>query len=334
MDAPYLLFIGNETDALDAKTASGVAYWRPNDCVGQLRSDNKCVDLGVPDMSLADGKKAGAKTLLIGIANEGGFIPDSWIPVFIEALEQGYNLASGLHARLHDIPALKILADEKSLKLYDVRTPQNDIPIGTGIPRSGKRLLTVGTDCAVGKMFTVLALEKEMKQRGLNADFRATGQTGIFIAGKGVPIDAVVSDFIAGAAEYISPAADDDHWDLIEGQGSLYHPSYAGVTLGLVHGSQPDNLILCHRMGQTTIAGHPDYAIPPLEDVIKTYEAAAQLTNKNARVVGISLVTKGAQAEAALAEIQAYEDRYSLPCFDPVRTGVSKMVDYLETFSA
>lgn len=334
MKPPYLLFLGNETSPGDAKTASGIAYWRPEYCVGQLRTSEDAVDLGIPDMSLVSGRENGATTLVIGIANEGGFIPDEWIPVFIEALNQGYNLASGLHARLHDIKDIKELAAEKGLELYDVRTPQSDIPVGNGEPRSGKRILAVGTDCAVGKMFATLALEKEMRARGMKADFRATGQTGIFITGAGVPIDAVVSDFIAGAAEYIAPAHDDDHWDLIEGQGSLYHPSYAGVTMGLIHGSQPDYMVLCHRHGQTTIDGHPDYAIPPLDEVIKTYEYHARLTNKNARVVGVSLVTKGMEEAAAFDAIKAIEDQFSLPCFDPVRTGVGKMVDALETIDA
>lgn len=331
MNTPYLLFIGTETELTNAKTASGVAFWRPDDCVGQFRSNDDAADLGLKDMTLAEGREAGAKTLLIGIANEGGHIPDEWIPVFKQALMLGYDLASGLHARLHDISELSGLARDKGARFYDVRTPPENLPVGTGEPRSGKRLLTVGSDCAIGKMFTVLSLEKEMKARGMNVDFRATGQTGIFITGTGIPIDAVISDFISGAAEYIAPANTPDHWDLIEGQGSLLHPSYAGVTLGLIHGSQPDYMILCHREGQEAILGHEDFVLPPLGEIIRIYEEAARLTNKNAKVIGLSLVTKDLGKIEALTALSAREDELGLPCFDPVRTGVRKMVDVLET---
>ncbi|MBL4836003.1 MAG: NAD-dependent epimerase/dehydratase family protein, partial [Kordiimonadaceae bacterium] len=214
--------------------------------------------------------------------------------------------------------------------LTDVRQPKPAIPVGTGIKRSGKRLLTVGTDCAVGKMYTVLALEKAMRARGMDADFRATGQTGIFIAGNGVPIDAVVADFISGAAEYIAPANNAQHWDLIEGQGSLFHPSYAAVTLGLVHGSQPDMMILCHKAGLVHIDQHRDYMIPQLSECILMYEEAARLTNRNAAVVGLSFNTSTMVEGAAQDYLSAMEKTYGLPCFDPVRTGVERMVDYIQ----
>ena len=185
MEHPFLLFVGDETNMLDAKTATGVAYWRPEICLGQLRFSSDTVDLGLPDLTYAEAAQKGVKTLMIGIANEGGYIPDNWIASLKEALEAGLHIASGLHGRLNDIPELKALADAKGLTLTDVRHSGTDVPVGTGKARTGKRLLTVGTDCAVGKMYATLALEKAMKARGMNADFRATGQTGIFITGKG-----------------------------------------------------------------------------------------------------------------------------------------------------
>ena len=170
---------------------------------------------------------------------------------------------------------------------------------GTGHKRTGQRLLTVGTDCAVGKKYTALAIEKEMRARGVDADFRATGQTGIFISGRGIAVDSVVADFISGAAEWLSPAAAPDHWDVIEGQGSLFHPAYAGVTLGLVHGSQPDAMVLCHDLARTGIADYEGYAIPSYEACFETYLAAARLTNPRARFAGISLNTSQLDEEAA-----------------------------------
>lgn len=327
---PYLLFLGDGTEPLEAKTASGVAYWRPEMCAGQMRVAGGTIDLGLPDLTPAEAAEKGVKTLLVGIANEGGFIPDAWLPALESALEAGLNITSGLHVRLRDIPSLRTLAEQKGLALTDVRTPPADIPVGSGKKRSGKRLLTVGTDCAVGKMYAVLALEKAMKARGMQADFRATGQTGIFIAGSGMPIDAVVSDFVSGAAEQISPANSTDHWDLVEGQGSLFHPSYAAVTLGLIHGSQPDALILCAKEGQLTIDGHPDYKIPTLSECMHRYEDAARLTNPGAMVVGLSFNTAHMEDGAARDYLQKAADTYQMPCFDPVRTGVDTMVDVLE----
>ena len=170
---------------------------------------------------------------------------------------------------------------------------------GTGKKRSGRRVLTVGTDCAVGKKYTALAIEKEMRARGVDADFRATGQTGIFISGRGIAVDSVVSDFVSGAAEWLSPAAAPQHWDVIEGQGSLFHPAYAGVTLGLIHGSQPDALVLCHDLARTGIADYEGYAIPSYEACFEAYLAAARLTNPAARFAGVSLNTSSLDEAAA-----------------------------------
>ncbi|MGB5938334.1 MAG: NAD-dependent epimerase/dehydratase family protein, partial [Rhodanobacter sp.] len=198
-----------------------------------------------------------------------------------------------------------------------------------GRARAGRRLLTVGTDCSVGKMYTTLALERAMRRRGCAADFRATGQTGIFVAGAGVPVDAVVADFISGAVEWISPARDDGGWDLIEGQGSLFHPSYAGVSLGLLHGAQPDALVLCHEPTRRHMRGLPGYPIPELRSCLEANLAAARLTNPTVRAVGVALNTSGMSAPEALAACQRVGELLELPCQDPVTMGVEAIVDHL-----
>ncbi|HTO85177.1 MAG TPA: DUF1611 domain-containing protein, partial [Methylomirabilota bacterium] len=256
-------------------------------------------------------------------------IGESWIGVLKRALELGLDLASGLHKRLSDVPALAEAARKHGRQLFDVRHPTRDFAVGTGKKRPGKRMLTVGTDCSIGKMYTALALEKAMKARGLKADFRATGQTGIFIAGDGVSIDAVVSDFVSGAVEWIAPDNDPDHWDLVEGQGSLFHASYAGVTLGLIHGAQPDALVMCHEPSRPHMRGLPHYKLPDLQTCIDANLASARLTNPNVRCVAISLNTSAQDAAAAERTLRETEQKYGLPTADPVRTGVAKIVDAL-----
>lgn len=323
---PYLLFLG-EGD--QAKTSSGVAYWRPESCAGQLRLPGCSVNLGLPDIAIKDAAQQGVKTLLIGVAPHGGKMPEHWIDIVREALQAGLDVAAGLHTRIRSIPEVRQLADSLGREVFDVRHPDREFKVGGGEPRPGKRLLTVGTDCETGKMFTALALEREMHKRGIRADFRATGQTGIFIAGSGVSVDAVVSDFVSGAAEYLSPPADDDHWDVIEGQGCLLHPAYAGVTLGLVHGSQPQAMVLCHVAGRETLIGFPRYRIPSFARCIEIYEEAASLTSPGARCIGMSINTSKLDEDAAMRFLAAAEQETGLPCVDAVRTGVGRLVDTL-----
>jgi uncharacterized NAD-dependent epimerase/dehydratase family protein len=326
---PYLLFIGDAPDQLAAKTADGIAFWRPEICLGQLRLPGCKADLRIPDMNIEEAAAAGVKTVIVGTTNRGGVLGDGWEGLLVRALELGMDLASGLHHRLSEIPALREAAARHGRQIADVRHPTREFAVGNGIRRPGKRLLTVGTDCSIGKMFTALALEKEMKARGLKAEFRATGQTGIFIAGDGVSIDAVVSDFVSGAVEWLCPANDPDHWDLIEGQGSLFHASYAGVTLGLIHGAQPDALVLCHEPTRKHMRGLPTYPLPALKLCLDRNIAAAQLTNPAVRGVGLAINTAGLDAAAARDYLRQTEDRLGLPCVDPVRTGVGRIVDHL-----
>jgi uncharacterized NAD-dependent epimerase/dehydratase family protein len=326
---PYLLFIGDAPDQLAAKTADGIAFWRPEICKGQLRLPGCKADLHIPDMPLEAAVAAGVKTLIVGTTNRGGVLGEGWEGILVRAMQLGMDLASGLHHRLSDIPALRDAAAKYGRQIADVRHPTREFAVGNGIKRRGKRLLTVGTDCSIGKMFTALALEKEMKARGFKADFRATGQTGIFIAGDGVSIDAVVSDFVSGSVEWLCPANDEDHWDLVEGQGSLFHASYAGVTLGLIHGAQPDALVVCHEPTRPHMRGLPSYKLPDLRLCIDRNVEAAQLTNPAVRCVGVSVNTSAMDAGAARDYLRRTEEELGLPVVDPVRAGVGAIVDRL-----
>lgn len=326
---PYLMFIGDAADQLAAKTAQGVVDWRPEWCLGQFKLPGCNADLGLNNMTLEEAAQAGAKTLVVGVANRGGIISDAWTATLVQAMELGMDIASGLHNRLRDTTAISDAAEANSRSLFDVRHPTRHFSVASGVPRTGKRLLAVGTDCSLGKMYTTLALWKAMQARGMNADFRATGQTGIFIAGDGVSVDAVVADFISGAVEEISPANDPDHWDLVEGQGSLFHPSYAGVSLGLLHGAQASHLIMCHEPNRPHMRGIPHQPLPSLEDCIALNESCARLTSPKAKVVALAFNTSKMNDQDASDCLKAHADKFAMPCVDPVRTGVDPILDIL-----
>ncbi|MFQ5985589.1 MAG: N-acetyltransferase DgcN [Alphaproteobacteria bacterium] len=329
MERPYLLFLGDARDDLAAKSARGIFEWRRDWCLGQYWLDGCRTRLDLPEMRPEEAVAAGAKTLVIGVANAGGFIPDSWVGAIVGALGAGLDVASGLHMRLSDIAPVREAAERHGRRLIEVRQPTREFSVGTGVKRSGKRLLTVGTDCSCGKMYAALALEKEMRARGIAADFRATGQSGIFIAGEGVAIDAVVADFISGAVEWLTPDNSPEHWDLIEGQGALFHPSYAGVSLGLLHGAQPDALVLCHEPTRAHMRGLPDRPLPDLRVTIEANVAAARLTNPAARSVGVGIDTSRLEPTAARKLLESTEDELGLPCVDPMVEGVGRIVDAL-----
>lgn len=318
---PYLLFLGDTTISGYAKTAFGLRDWAGDRCVGEFALAGATVSAGLAPMTPAEARAKGAQSLVIGVANVGGVIPANWIAGLVEALESGLDLVSGMHAKLGDIPELRDAAARLGRRLIDVRTPPAGIAVGTGAKRGGKRLLTVGTDCALGKKYTALSITRGLRARGVDASFRASGQTGIMIAGAGIPMDAVVSDFLSGAAEMLSPDAPAGHWDVIEGQGSIFHPAYAAVSLGLLHGSQPDVFVVCHEPGRTDILGHPGYALPSIEAVIEQTIALGSRTNPAIRCGGVSLNTGALSAEAAEAEIAAHAERLGLPAADPIRGG-------------
>ena len=241
----------------------------------------------------------------------------------------GLDIVCGLHVKLADNPAIIAAAEESGARLIDVRVPPADLPVGTGIKRSGKRLLMVGSDCAIGKKYSALALDQAMREAGMKSTFRATGQTGIMIAGEGIPIDAVVADFISGAAELISPENDPDHWDVIEGQGSLFHPGYSGVSLGLLHGSQPDAFVVCHDATRTTVSGWDHYALPSISECIEMHVIMGRRTSPDIRCVGVSVNTSALPAEQRERYLADLAAETGLPCVDPLIDGCGAIVDYI-----
>lgn len=327
--APYLLFFADIDDPHYAKTGLGLAHWAPERCLAQFRLTDRTVDAGLPDMTPAEAVAAGARSLVVGVANTGGYIGDGWVTSLVEALEAGLDLVSGLHTRLGEVPAIAEAAERTGRRLFDVRHATGGFRTASGQPRTGHRILTVGTDCAIGKKYTALTIANELAARGIPADFRATGQTGILISGRGVAVDAVKADFIAGAAEWLAPANDPDHWDVIEGQGSIYHPAYAGVTVGLVHGSQAEVLVLCHDPSRRHIDGFPRYGYPTLAQAMEDYLRLARLTSPDVRFGGIALNTSRMDEEAAGRVLRETEAEHGLPTFDPIRTGVARFVDAL-----
>lgn len=329
IETPYLLFLGDAPDGLAAKVAQGIKDWRPQYALGQFRMEGCKADLKLADMTLAEAKAAGAKTLVIGVANRGGVISPAWKKVLVAALEEGFDLASGLHNLLRDEPDLVAVAKACGRTLHDVRVPSVKYPIANGDKRTGKRCLAVGTDCSVGKMYTALAMDKEMKARGLKSSFRATGQTGILVTGDGVPLDAVIADFMAGSVEWLTPDNDADHWDHIEGQGSLFHVSFSGVTMALIHGGQPDALILSHEPTRTHMRGLPGYDLPSLELLRDTALPLARVANPAAQVVGVSVNTAALGEDEASSYLEGVEKRMGLPAVDPFRQGASRLVDGL-----
>ena len=326
---PYLLFLGDAPDQLAAKVAQGIKDWRPENAVGQFRMEGCGADVGIQDMTLEEAKAAGAQTLVIGVANRGGVISAAWKEVLMQAIDMGYDLASGLHNLLRDEADLVAAAEAKGAQLHDVRVPSVDYPIANGKKRTGKRCLAVGTDCSVGKMYTGMAMDAEMRKRGMKSTFRPTGQTGILITGEGVPLDAVVADFMAGAVEYLTPDNDEDHWDHIEGQGSLFHVSYSGVTMALVHGGQPDALVLAHEPTRAHMRGLPDYKQPDLADLRDMALALARVANPACQVIGISVNTQHLSDDEFEAYLAKVEDEMGLPTVDPFRQGAGRLVDAL-----
>jgi uncharacterized NAD-dependent epimerase/dehydratase family protein len=326
---PYLLYLGEAQRQTDAKTASGLRDWCRDDVIGEWSHARSTITLGLSRLSPAEAGAKGAGSLVIGVAPVGGQLPAAWLPDLEAAIDAGLDIVSGMHTRLTVFPSLVAKAAARGVTLHDVRHSDERFPAGTGRKRTGMRVATVGTDCALGKKYAALALTRDLKARGAKTTFRATGQTGIMIAGQGIAIDAVVADFIAGAAEVLSPDNEPDHWDVIEGQGALFHPAYAGVTLGLLHGSQPDFLVLCHDPTRQTIEYRPDFPIPPLDEAVRQYLTAARITNRNVRLAGVS-INSSSLDDAAWAAYQAEVGQLlGVPVCDPLRGGMDPIVSVL-----
>lgn len=330
----YLILAEGQFDPELSKTANGAIRYLPERIVGVVdarhagRTVQDVLGFGGPIPvvgSVDEGLRLGPSALLIGIAPLGGQLPDSWRPALRTAIRAGLHVVGGLHFYLGDDPELSALAAERGVRLHDLRRPPRDLPVAAGLARlvEPKVVLTVGSDCAVGKMTAALQIRRALQERGTRVGFAATGQTGILIEGWGIAVDAVVADFIAGAAErLVLQAAEDNDIVLVEGQGSLLHPGYSGVTLGLLHGSMPDAMILCHQPSRRCIeAGGAAYdwvRIPPLVEVAQIYERAIAPLRES-RVIGIALNTWDLSEADALAAIAAAEAETGLPATDPVR---------------
>ncbi len=331
-----------------AKTAIGVLRFSPDQTVAILDSTRAGQDaasaLGLADVgagvpvvaTVAEALAFHPTDLLIGIAPIGGQLPDAWRPTLLQAMEAGLNLISGLHVFLDDDPELHAAAEAHHVTIWDVRRPQPDyaMRIGRGLPhRQGSRTVYfAGSDCNVGKMTGALALDREARGRGWDSVFAATGQTGIMISGVGVPADRVISDFVNGAVEKLVLDLTEQHqWVFVEGQGTLCHPAYSAVTLGLLHGARPDAQILCHEAGRTHINEYPDYPLPSLRGLITVYETAAGWLHP-APVVGVALNTVNLSEDEARAAVEAAAQETGLPATDPVRFGSAALLDALERF--
>lgn len=326
-------------DIFGAKTAVSVIRYRREEVVAVLDRFNTGKDLdsiigignGIPIIgNIEEAVNLKPTMLLIGIAPPGGALPVEWRKHIIDAIGYKLHIVSGLHCHLSDDDEFSQLAREHRVQIMDVRKSPEDIPIGTGKAKETKtlRILTVGSDCNIGKMVTSLEITHAAKKRGINACFVATGQTGIMIEGSGIAIDHVISDFISGAAEKL--VLDRAQYQLlsIEGQGSIVHPAYSGVTLGLLHGSAPQGLILCHQPARKTLRHFTNYPVPPLPYLIELYEELARPI-QHCKVLGISLNCFGMSDHDALQEIQKVEREIKLPATDPIKFGVEKFIDVI-----
>ena len=330
LPAPFQIFLGDEHRKTYVKTGQGLIDWRRADCLAQFRLTENTCRLDLPDMTISEAKQAGVQSLLVGTAQIGGSIPENWLPVFIEAAEHGIHVVAGLHTRLSSVPELVAAAEKGNAQLIDIRVPPNNIPVATGKKRSGKRLLTVGTDCALGKKYTALQLSQDMTEMGMSVEFKATGQTGIMIAGQGLPIDSVVGDFISGAAELLTPDTEGNHWDVIEGQGAIYHPGYGAVSHGLLVGSQPDAFVVCHEAGRECISGWEHYPLPSIGEVIERTISIGRQTNPEIQCVGISVNTSSLNDDERNTYLMDLSSKYQLPCVDPLRHGTRPILIELQ----
>ena len=334
MSTRYLLLAeGSSGDPLYGKTMRGVLRYRLEDVAAILDSTRVGEsENGVPIVgTVEDAVEFGPTTALVGVVTQGGYFPPAWLELLRDCVRRGLDVENGLHVFLADDPALSALAAERGVELRDLRRPPADLSTATGenLSVDATIVLTVGSDCAIGKMTVSCELDLEARRRGLRSVFVPTGQTGMVIAGWGIAVDAVVSDFLAGAAERLVVDGG-NRGDLlwVEGQGSLVHPVYSGVTLGLYHGSAPHLLVLCHEVGRTHVegAGGGPHPIPPLGELVELHERLA-LPARPARVAAVALNTRALGEEEARAAVAAAEEETGLPADDPVRFGAARLVD-------
>jgi uncharacterized NAD-dependent epimerase/dehydratase family protein len=328
------------------KTATGVIKYGQDPIVAVIDRANAGKDVaqalnapfgqGIPVVrDIYEALKLEPDTLLIGVAPTGGDLDPIWREQILAAIEAGLNIVSGLHFFLADDAELSEAANKYGVTIWDVRRVPDKKRVAQLVPhRTGsKTILMVGSDCATGKMSTALELDIEARRRSLDSAFVATGQTGIMISGNGLPVDHIISDFIAGMVEeMVLDFADKHEWVFVEGQGALNHPGYAPVTLGLIHGSNPDAMIFSHIAGLTTVDGYENAPLPSLKRLIQMNEEAISWIRPEppCKVVGIALITHRLNEQEALAEIKRVEEETGLPTNDPMRFGVANLMDALE----
>ena len=329
-----LLAEGHSGDPHFGKTARGVIRYRPEDIVAILDSARAGeTQDGFPVVgSVAEALPYAPTIALVGVATQGGRFPPAWRELLKECIAAGLDLENGLHEFVSEDAELAGLARERGVELRDLRKPPPglNVPTGENLTHNSISILTVGSDCAIGKMTVALELDREARSRGIRSEFVPTGQTGIAIAGWGISVDAVVSDFIAGAAERLVLEAVERGRDVlfVEGQGSLLHPAYSGVTLGLIHGSAPHGYVLCHMAGETIVDGDDRFPIPPLSRLVALHEEISLLPRR-ARVHAIALNTRHLDEGAARRAVDEAEEETGLPADDPVRFGAGRLVDAL-----
>jgi len=330
-----ILAEGRSADPHYGKTARGVIRYRPQDVVAILDSERAegATQDGYPLVrSVEEAVRYEPTTALVGVATQGGRFPPHWRELLKDAIRAGLDLENGLHEFVSDDPELAELGREHGVELRDLRKPPPglNVPTGANLTHGAATVLTVGSDCAIGKMTVSLELDREARRRGLRSEFVPTGQTGIAIAGWGISVDAVISDFIAGAAERLVLEGADRGGELllVEGQGSLLHPFYSGVTLGLIHGSAPHAYVLCHEAGRTEMEDSTGYhPIPPLAELVELHERIS-LKARPARVVAVAVNTRFVEDEHAAREaVAAAEAETGLPADDPVRFGPARLLD-------
>ena len=329
----YLILAeGHSADPHYGKTARGVIRYGPDPVVAILDSQRAgATDEGIPVVgTVNDALCFNPTTALVGVATQGGRFPPAWRQLLTSCIAKGLDVESGLHEFISDDPELAELAGRYGVELRDLRKPPEGITVPTGenLRVSARIVLTVGSDCAIGKKTVAVELDLEARRRGLASVFVPTGQTGIAIAGWGIAIDAVIADYVAGASEWlvVEGARRGGELLFVEGQGSLVHPAYSGVTLGLIHGSTPHLFVLCHRAGADEIEGYPGHRLPSLGELVELHERVA-LPARPARVAAVALNTAGLDDEAAVEAIRTAEAETGLPADDPVRFGAGGLLD-------
>jgi uncharacterized NAD-dependent epimerase/dehydratase family protein len=329
-----ILAEGRSSDPHYGKTAFGVLRYRPEQVVAILDSSRAGAERdGFPVVgTVAEAMRFAPTVALVGVATQGGRFPPAWRELLRDAIAAGLDVENGLHEFVTRDDELTALARAHGVELRDLRLPPDglNVPTGANLAHSATTVLTVGSDCAIGKMTVSLELDREARRRGIASEFVPTGQTGIAIAGWGISVDAVVSDFIAGAAEQLVVEGIERGGELlfVEGQGSLLHPAYSGVTLGLIHGSAPHAYVLCHKAGQTVIDDDDRFPMPQLAELVDLHERMSLLA-RPARVLAIALNTRQLDEDAARSAIEAAEADTGLPADDPVRFGAENLVDAL-----